>query len=441
MPVVAGLAWSWLLAIGGVLLAAALGALLLVITGHTRRLEAAMDLARRQKAAAESANRSKSEFLSRMSHELRTPLNAVLGFAQVMDLDKQATLPPAQSQRLQQIQHAGWHLLDMIDDVLDLSRIDTGTIKLNTEVVPINDIAIAAIDMVRELAQKQKVRLLDPEPAPAGWGVQADAIRLRQILINLLGNAIKYNRPGGTVKVSMAMATLPGQHECISLSVEDNGLGMTPEQLAQLFQPFNRLGRESLAPDGAGIGLVISQHLAQLMDGQLDVRSEEGKGSAFTLTLPAAKLLTPKPTTPPVPAATSIITKANQPVRHVLYVEDNLVNSEVVRGALASRAWIRLTVAPTIQEGLVALHDRLNGPAPDLVLLDVHLPDASGLEFLKLMKANPQTAATPVIMLSADAMPEQVDAALAAGAYCYLTKPVQLPALLMHVDDLLATHT
>ncbi|CAH0348463.1 CHASE domain-containing protein [Aquabacterium sp. CECT 9606] len=441
VPVVAGLAWSWLLAIGGVVLAAALGALLLVITGHTRRVEAAMDVARRQKAAAEAANRSKSEFLSRMSHELRTPLNAVLGFAQVMDLDRQSPLAPSQSQRLQQIQQAGWHLLDMIDDVLDLSRIDTGMLKLNTEAVPINEAVVAAMEMVRELAQKQQVRLLDPEPAPAGWGVQADAIRLRQILINLLSNAIKYNRPEGSVKVSMGMASLPDQPECISVTVEDTGLGLSPEQLSQLFQPFNRLGRERVAPDGAGIGLVISQHLAQLMGGQLDVVSQENKGSSFTLTLPAVKLLMPKPMAPPAPAPTSVITKVNQPVRHVLYVEDNHVNSEVVRGALASRGWIKLTVAPTIEEGLAVLHDRVTGPAPDLVLLDVHLPDASGIEFLKLMKANPQTAATPVIMISADAMPEQVDAALSAGAYCYLTKPVQLPALLVHVDDLLATHT
>jgi signal transduction histidine kinase/ActR/RegA family two-component response regulator len=441
VPVVASLAWSWLLAIGGVVVAAALGALLLVITGHTRRVEAAMEVARRQKAEAEAANRAKGEFLSRMSHELRTPLNAVLGFAQVMDLDKQAPLPSSQSQRLQQIQQAGWHLLDMIDDVLDLSRIDTGTLKLNTEAVPLTPVVIGAMDMVRELAQKQQVRLLDPAPEPAGWGAQADPIRLRQILVNLLSNAIKYNRPDGTVQVSMALSTLPGQADCIRLMVKDTGLGMSAEQLAQLFQPFNRLGRERVAPDGAGIGLVISQHLAQLMEGQLAVDSRENEGSTFTLTLPATRLSTPKPATPPAPAPTSVITKANQPVRHVLYVEDNQVNSEVVRSALASREWIRLKVAPTIEEGLAVLHDRLSGPPPDLVLLDVHLPDASGIEFLKLMKANPQTAATPVIMVSADAMPEQVDAALAAGAYCYMTKPVQLPALLVHVDDLLATHT
>jgi len=438
IPMVAGLAWSWLLTIGGVVLAAALGALLLVITGHTRRMEAAMEVARRQKAAAEEANRAKSEFMSRMSHELRTPLNAVLGFAQVMDLDRQAPLPTSQSQRLQQIQQAGWHLLDMIDDVLDLSRIDTGTLKLHTEVVPITEATIGAMDMVRELADQHKVRLLDPEAAPAGWGVGAAPARLRQILVNLLSNAIKYNRPEGTVKVSMMLTALPGQAECIRLTVADDGLGMSPAQLAQLFQPFNRLGRERV--DGAGIGLVISRHLAQLMEGQLEASSVEDKGSVFTLTLPAAKLSAPEPA-PKAVAPSSVITRANQAVRHVLYVEDNQVNSEVVRGALASRDWIRLTVAATIEEGLAVLHDRLSGPLPDLVLLDVHLPDASGLEFLKLMKANPQTAGIPAIMISADAMPEQVDAALSAGAYCYLTKPVQLPALLLHVDDLLAAHT
>ena len=443
IPVVAGLAWSWLLAAGGVALAASLGALLLVITGHTRRVEASRDVARSQKASAEAANRAKSEFLSRMSHELRTPLNAVLGFAQVMDMDKQSPLTPSQSQRLQQIQHAGWHLLDMIDDVLDLSRIDSGTLKLNTEVVPLPETVLAAMNMVRELAQKQKVTLLDPAPGPAGWGVQADPLRLRQILINLLSNAIKYNRVGGTVKVSMAMVppSADDPQDRLQLRVEDTGIGMTAEQLTQLFQPFNRLGRERVAPDGAGIGLVISQHLVQLMDGQITVSSQENKGSVFTLTLQAIRLPSPQISTPSVPAPKSVITKANQPVRHVLYVEDNHVNSEVVRGALASRTWIKLTVAPTIEEGLAVLHDRLSGPAPDLVLLDVHLPDASGLEFLRLMKANPQTAATPVIMVSADAMPEQVDAALQAGAYCYMTKPVQLPALLLHVDDLLATHT
>jgi len=442
VPVVGSLAWSWLLAIGGVLLAAALGALLLVVTGHTRRVEAAQEVARRQKAAAGSAHRSKSQMHARMSPELRTPLNAVLGFAQVMDMDTQSPMSPSQSQRLQQIQQAGWHLLDMIDDVLDLSRIDTGTLKLNTEVVPLGDAVSAAAEMVRELAQKQQVQLLEAGPPPAGWGVQADAIRLRQSLINLLRNAIKYNRPGGPVQVSMALASPPRRAPCIQLSVEDTGLGMSPEQLAQLFQPFNRLGRERLASDGVGIGLVISQHLAQLMEGQLEVRSRENEGSTFTLTLPATPLLSrPTLAAPPAPAPTSVITRANQPVRHVLYVEDNQVNSEVVRGALATRDWIRLTVAPTIEAGLAALHDRLSGPAPDLVLLDVHLPDASGLEFLTLMKANPQTASIPVIMISADAMPEQVDAALSAGAYCYLTKPVQLPALLVHVDDLLAAHT
>ncbi|MES2090748.1 MAG: ATP-binding protein, partial [Pseudomonadota bacterium] len=428
-----------LLAIGGVLLSASLGALLLVITGHTRRVESAMEAARREKAAAESANRAKSEFLSRMSHELRTPLNAVLGFAQVMDLDRQAPLPPQQHQRLQQIQQAGWHLLDLIDDVLDLSRIDTGTLTLHVEIVSPEEATITAIRMVDDLARRQKVRLLPTVSAPMGWGVRADATRLRQILINLLSNAIKYNRPDGTVKVSMMLVSMPGQEDRIQLSVEDTGLGLSPEQLTQLFQPFNRLGRERVTPDGAGIGLVISQHLAQLMGGQIDVVSTEGEGSTFTLTLPAARIIAVRPVPVTATQAAPLPNADQQPARHVLYVEDNFANSEVIRGALASRPWIRLSVAPTIESGLAVLHDRLSSPLPDLVLLDVHLPDASGLEFLKLMKANPQTAGIPVVMVSADVMPEQVDAALAAGACCYLTKPVQLSALLVQVDELLAT--
>ncbi|MDE2402075.1 MAG: CHASE domain-containing protein [Burkholderiales bacterium] len=429
--------WPWLLSIGGVLLAAALGALLLVITGYTRRVEMAMNASQQQKAAAEASNRAKSDFLSRMSHELRTPLNAVLGFAQVMDMDRQAPLPATQHQRLQQIQQAGWHLLDMIDDVLDLSRIDTGTLKLNTEIVPVAEAAQSALEAVDELAKQRQVQLLPVENALAGWGVRADRTRLRQILIALLSNAIKYNRPGGDVKLFMRMLTEPGQEDRIQIAVQDTGLGLSAEQVAQLFQPFNRLGRERLAPDGAGIGLVISQHLAQLMGGQLEAHSEEGKCSTFTLTLAAARVLAVRaaPTAPMPPAAPL---HGRHQIRHVLYVEDNKANSDVIRGALASRTWISLSVAPTIESGLAVLHDRLKGPPPDLVLLDVHLPDASGLEFLKLMKANPQTAAIPVIMISADAMPEQVDAALAAGARCYLTKPVQLPSLLVQVDELLA---
>jgi len=440
VPLVGGGATSWLLAIGGVGFAASLGALLLVMTGHARRIEAAMNEAREQRAAAEAANRAKSEFLSRMSHELRTPLNAVLGFAQVMELDQLTPLPPAQKPRIQQIQQAGWHLLDMIDDVLDISRIDTGAMRLQAESLSVREALAAAGAMLEDQATRQGISVHWPRQVPADWGVRADPTRLRQVLTNLLSNAIKYNRPGGTVTVSVQRlgAPEPGMPgRTLQIAVSDTGLGMNPEQLAQLFEPFNRLGRERAIPDGTGIGLVISQHLAALMGGELSVQSLEGQGSTFTLTLPAVTLdrppqalqTEPEPGSPPAPAD-------GRP-RHVLYVEDNLANAEVMRAALSERPWVQLSVAASTEAGLAVLHDRLHGVRPELILLDVHLPDASGQELLKLIKANPDTAGIPVIMISADATPEQIDAALSAGACCYLTKPVQLAALLRQVDELL----
>jgi CheY-like chemotaxis protein/nitrogen-specific signal transduction histidine kinase len=410
------------------------------MTGHARRLEAAMAEASRQRREAEAANQAKSAFLSRMSHELRTPLNAVLGFAQVMALEQRDPLPPSQRQRVEQIQQAGWHLLDMIDDVLDISRIDAGTLRLNSEPLRIRDELAHAFKALQEVADKQGVQLSLVDDIPADWGVTADATRLRQILSNLLSNAIKFNHRGGSVQVKVSQAQDAKGAPILQVAVQDTGMGMSAEQLSQLFQPFNRLGREQGPTSGTGIGLVISQHLASLMGGQLDVQSTLGQGSTFTLSLPALTL-PPRhqaavrrgmvTAMPPVPEG-----QMPRP-RHVLYVEDNLANSEVIRAALGARPWITVTVAPTTEEGLAVLHDRLRGSKPDLILLDVHLPDASGQELLKLIKANPDTVDIPVIMISADAMPEQIDAALSAGACCYLTKPVQLPELLRQVDELL----
>jgi signal transduction histidine kinase/CheY-like chemotaxis protein len=436
---------SRLMAGGSMVLAAALAGLLLAMTGHTRRLEAAMQEASAQKQAADAANRAKSEFLSRMSHELRTPLNAVLGFAQVMELDAQHPLPDSQRQRVQQIQHAGWHLLAMIDDVLDISRIDAGTLQLHMAPVGLRNALHGALDLVAPLAQRQGIELEGLPPVPPDWAVQADATRLRQVLVNLLSNAVKYNRPGGRVRLSVrAVPAADGLPEGFEVAVSDTGVGMSEVQLAQLFQPFNRLGRERSSVDGTGIGLVISRHLMQCMGGELAVRSVEGKGSTFTARLLRASVApasasAPSPATAQVapPPATAAAQPAVAPGRHVLYVEDNQANSAVVRSALASRPWIQLTVSPTIEEALAVVHNRLTQRPPDLILLDVHLPDASGLELLHLLKANPETRDTPVIMISADAMPEQIDAALAAGAACYLTKPVQVAALLVQVDELL----
>lgn len=445
-----------LIGAGGMALTAALGALLLVMTGHARRIEAAMQEARAQKLAADAANQAKSDFLSRMSHELRTPLNAVLGFAQVLEMDVQEPLGPTQHQRVQQIQQAGWHLLAMIDDVLDISRVDTGNLQLDIRPTPLREPIQAALDMVSSEALKHQVTLSPAPEVPADWWVSVDATRLQQVLVNLLTNAIKYNRPGGRARLTVELLPRQGRiGERLMVSVEDTGMGMSESQLTQLFQPFNRLGREHSGIDGTGIGLVITRHLVLAMNGVLQVRSQPDQGSVFSVTLPrvtmpegeahkpAAPRATPAPAPAPMPspapAPSSVAPEhaAAPPQRRVLYVEDNAANSAVIQSALASRSWLQLTVAPTIEEGLSVLHDRVRGRRPDLILLDVHLPDASGLELLHLLKANPDTADIPVIMISADAMPEQIDAALAAGAACYLTKPVQIAALLVQVDDLL----
>ena len=427
---------SWWLTAGGVMAMAALCTMLLVISDHTGKLESAMREAEAQKLAAEAANDAKSEFLSRMSHELRTPLNAVLGFAQVMDIDKQAPLPPAQLHRLHQIQQAGWHLLDMIDDVLDISRIESGTLRLSTQPVAVSAAVSQICLEMKDQAANIGIELSWPDDTPAEWGAQADPTRLRQILHALIDNGITYNQRPGSVKVTVSFDTdSHTRSNWARISVTDTGMGLSRDQLGQLFQPFNRLGREKQIPDGTGVSLSISRHLAKLMGGQLDARSTEGMGATFTLCLPGILLpVTPASEAPPTPAA-----NANTPTgtRHMLYVEDNLANSEVVRAALEAHPWIRLSIAPTIEQGLAVLHNRLQGPRPDLILLDVHLPDASGLEFLRLVKANPETSGIPVIIVSADAMPEQIETALAAGAACYLTKPVQINSLLLQVSQLL----
>ncbi|HYR24247.1 MAG TPA: CHASE domain-containing protein, partial [Aquabacterium sp.] len=444
VPLAGSAGTYWMLATAGALLSAALATLLLVMTGHTRRLEQAMQDARRLAAEAKAANLAKSEFLSRMSHELRTPLNAVLGFAQVMEMDPQAPLLPTQLRRVQQIQQAGWHLLDMIDDVLDLSRLDTGNLRLDTAPQSVAEALKAVANLVEDLARQQGITLQWPMHVPPDWVVQADATRLRQILTNLLSNAIKYNRPQGTVTVSVSQVRGRQNQAQIRIAVADTGLGMSPAQMEQLFQPFNRLGRERNMPDGTGIGLVISRHLAILMGGSLMAHSEEHVGSTFTLTLPAAERSAPQPAaTAPVreavvaPQAAATASPAPAGPRHVLCVEDNAVNAELIRAALQARSGMTVTVAPRSQDALQVLHDRLHGRRPDLILLDLHLPDVSGLELLHLLKANPDTASIPVVVISADAIPEQINAAKAAGAHSFVSKPVAMPELLSLVDGLL----
>jgi PAS domain S-box-containing protein len=381
--------------------------------------------AERARESAEAANRAKSEFVSRMSHELRTPLNAMLGFAQLLELDRQTPLSPHQVEWTSQIQQAGWHLLHMINDTLDLSRIESGSLKLNLQPVPVSQVVEATRSLVEQEAQRRSLRIeqqLDPE-APALLG---DVTRVKQILTNLLSNAVKYNVSGGRVLIASRRVSA----QMVEIEVRDTGLGMNEHQMAELFQPFNRLGREGYG-EGTGIGLVISRRLAELMGGSLEAESRAGAGSSFRLVLPVASAQSQHIELPDISLDEGLPPEYRQ--RVVLYVEDNETNAEVMRGITAQRPQVRLHVAPTGREGLAAAH-RLR---PHLLLLDMHLPDIDGLDLLRRLKDDPQTADVPVVVVSADATSARIDEALASGAAHYITKPVNVADMLALLDELL----
>ncbi|CAN5472607.1 hypothetical protein BH11PSE9_BH11PSE9_37040 [soil metagenome] len=387
------------------------------ITEHLR-----LEEAEHAREAAEASNRAKSEFLSRMSHELRTPLNAMLGFAQLLDLDQRNPLAEPQRPWIAQIQQAGWHLLEMINDVLDLSRIESGNLRLQTETLSLLDVLAASVSMVEGEAQRRRIDI-SQDLEPGSLTVVGDATRIKQILTNLLSNAVKYNADAGRIHILSRVS----DGDMVEITVIDTGLGMTPQQMAELFQPFNRLGRERSGQEGTGIGLVISQRLAELMGGSLHARSVTGEGSSFILSLPLAT---------DIDTVRSDLDRLapSAPEYHrriVHYVEDNETNVEVMRGILAQRPQVKLEVSVTGLDGLAAM--RMN--RPDLILLDMHLPDISGMELLRHMKADPSTAAIPIVVVSADALAQQIAAAFEAGASHYLTKPVSVSELLEVLDE------
>ncbi len=391
------------------------------VTEQLRRQEA-----EKARDVAEAANQAKSEFLSRMSHELRTPLNAMLGFAQLLEMDRRSPLVQHQRQWIDQVQRAGWHLLEMINDVLDLSRIESGNLRLQNEPLNLSELVSAAVAMVVASAEQRGITLrVDLEPGTST--VLGDATRIKQILINLLSNAVKYNHDRGRIDIT---SRLRGD-DSVDIVVSDTGLGMTPEQLAGLFQPFNRLGRERSALEGTGIGLVVSLRLAELMGGTLEARSRPGEGSAFTLALPC--VIDPDTVRSDLDALTPSAARYHR--RSVLYVEDNETNVEVMRGVLAQRPQVALEVSMNGLDALAAVRQR----RPDLILLDMHLPDISGLELLRHLKGNPETSEIPIVVVSADALGDQVDEALEAGATGYVTKPVNVAELLAAVDGLLGS--
>ncbi|MEO8154421.1 MAG: ATP-binding protein [Rhizobacter sp.] len=382
---------------------------------------------RMQAEAALRANAAKTEFLSRMSHELRTPLNAVLGFSQLLSLDTAQPLSPSQHARVQHISQAGAHLLAMINDVLDLSRIESGGVALLPTAVPVNVVAGEALAMVAPAAASAGVTVQVDVTVPAlalvTTCVRADHLRLRQVLVNLLSNAIKYNRPGGSVTLRWPVDPAGGR---VHLQVCDTGIGLTAAQQKHLFEPFNRLGIERSGIEGTGIGLVITQRLVELMNGELSVESAVGEGSCFTAALPLADAArasqdndsSPVPGT--VPAAYT-----------VLYAEENPVNVELVRQVLKMRPSCLLRVAASGEQALrMARQER-----PDLMLVDMHLGDMSGFDLAQRLSHDPILRGVPRIVLLADASPDQARTALAAGFAACLTKPLNVAQLLRSIDE------
>ncbi|CAM3828928.1 PAS domain S-box protein [Roseateles saccharophilus] len=382
----------------------------------------------RAREAAEAANQAKNDFLSRMSHELRTPMNAILGFTQLMQMDAAEPLAPAQRGRAQQIAQAGWHLLEMINDTLDLSRIEAGSLRLEPAVLELPPLLARALALVQHSATERGLAL-SQRIDPGAVQLQGDPTRVTQILTNLLSNAVKYNRPGGSISIQ-ASAPEPGW---VEVAVRDTGLGLSEAQRAALFQPFNRLGREHSGLPGTGIGLVISLRLAEMMGGSLRAEAPapgQGQGACFVLRLPAAGAATPaalegRPDEPAAPRA--------GPHRRLLYIEDNPLNAEVMRGILEQRPGLELEVATTVEAGVRALRER----PPALLLLDWQLPDGDGQTVLGRLRELGHTA-PPVVVVSANAQPEQIALARTAGARHYLTKPLDVRELLALVDELLA---
>ncbi|MGV8866791.1 MAG: ATP-binding protein [Janthinobacterium svalbardensis] len=384
------------------------------------------------RAQADKANRAKSEFLSSMSHELRTPLNAVLGFAQLMASD---TPPPSASQQrsLDQILNGGWYLLRLINEILDLSMIESGRVAMSREAMALTDVLRDCRAMITPQAQKRHITLTFPS-LDQPFYVHADLTRVKQVVINLLSNAIKYNRAGGSVLVECKP-----RGDKVRLSVRDTGNGLSAEQLQQLFQPFNRLGQEAGVEEGTGIGLVVTKQLVELMGGTLGVESEVGVGTLFWIELaassaPELQLGEHAGNMGREPSADAPL---DAPRRKVLYVEDNPANLILVEQLIARRSDLGMLSAVDGHLGITLARQH----QPDLILMDINLPGISGTEVLGLLRVDPLTAHIPVIALSANALPRDVRKGLDAGFLRYLTKPINVPEFMEALDTALSLTT
>ena len=383
------------------------------------------------KSIAERANLAKSDFLSSMSHELRSPLNAILGFGQLMESGP--PLPnPAQKESIEQILQAGWYLLELINEILDLSLIESGRLSLSLESMSLTEVLVDCQAMIEPQMHSRSIRMHFPKDGPPIY-VRADRTRVKQLIINLLSNAIKYNRVNGSVEVTCDVSTA----DRVRVSFRDMGQGLSAEQLTQLFQPFNRLGQEAGAEEGTGIGLVVCKRLVELMGGTIGVESVVGVGSVFWIDLIAAQ--------PPQPhladggeasgSLAPIPISADSGQRTLLYVEDNPANLMLIEKLIARRTDLHLLTATDGNRGI----EIARTARPEVILMDINLPGISGVDAMRILAKDPTTADIPVIALSANAMPHDIVRGLNAGFFRYLTKPIKVNEFMATIDLALAS--
>ena len=403
-----------------------------------KMLERAMDLASKElmeknrslsneileKEKAEKQSSSKSDFLARMSHELRTPMNAILGFSQLLKIDFKKFEISSLDESVDRILNAGEHLLNLINEVLDLSQIESGKLKVSLESVDLVRLKDELLELMGPIAKQEGIQLIDAIDNELKVFVTADQTRLKQVLLNLISNAIKYNRSRGTATLSCAL-----EGDMATIKVSDSGQGIPKEKEADLFKPFERLGVEMTNIEGAGIGLTICKSLTELMGGTLDFTSQVGKGSCFFVKIPVAA----KPTIENEDLAKEALTAIEEPssdIKLILYVEDNPDNLELVSRIFDSNKNIKLISAPDAEIGI----DLAKAHKPDLILLDINLPGMDGFTAFKKLKGFDETINIPVIAVSADAMEADKKKALDMGFRTYVTKPIDIINFLEEVD-------